>query len=513
MASLPPPLLLALCLLPACAYAPPSAAAAALQAALDAAIAARAPAFALPAGADIFFNDASLNISGAASISIDGGNSTLYFAPGAGVMLESCTGVALRNLAIDYVPLPYVHGTVTAANASTTTVRLDDASLTFEALLQQYPPHDIWPPPSAFDGATGDYRGTVCRWGAPAPAREIAPREYAVACGGAAARVGDVFVAATRVGVTLSLSRTAAVTVTDVTIHAAGYMAITEFLGGGGNVYERVRLVPRNASRPLASNADGFHSSGMRAGPTLRGVEIRNLLDDYFNVHNTFQLVVAVESPTRVLLGDFQLFPGGNTLYGTQRTLDAAAAGDALSFFPINTFTYPAAATQRIADVALVAGADAAAALARAYAAAAAAAAATPCSACHRGLNAFASAQLYNVTLTGPLPPLPSPALVNLDALSNAGARIEGCAFSGSASNTGRFKSSGGVIAGSSWRLTQSQNLEIAPLQNWLEGMLGIHNISIRDNVFYGTRESPVKVFGATNVSQANNTFIPTGLM
>jgi hypothetical protein len=44
-------------------------------------------------------------------------------------------------------------------------------------------------------------------------------------------------------------------------------------------VYDHVAIVPRSVSTPLASNADGFHSSGMRFGPQLVGVEIRNLLD------------------------------------------------------------------------------------------------------------------------------------------------------------------------------------------------------------------------------------------
>ena len=52
-----------------------------------------------------------------------------------------------------------------------------------------------------------------------------------------------------------------------------------EFLGDGGNVYINVSVVPRSARMPLASNADGFHSSGMKFGPQLFNVEIRNLLD------------------------------------------------------------------------------------------------------------------------------------------------------------------------------------------------------------------------------------------
>lgn len=100
-----------------------------------------------------------------------------------------------------------------------------------------------------------------------------------------------------------------------VSIYSAGNMAITEFQGGGGNHYNNVFLVPRGPTTPLASNADGFHSSGMRHGPTLSNVSMLNLLDDYFNVHNTFQIVAKRAGPRSVLVGDYQYLAGDNTLY------------------------------------------------------------------------------------------------------------------------------------------------------------------------------------------------------
>ena len=33
---------------------------------------------------------------------------------------------------------------------------------------------------------------------------------------------------------------------------------------------------------------------------------MQNLLDDYFNVHNTFQIVVQRAGPASVLVGDYQ---------------------------------------------------------------------------------------------------------------------------------------------------------------------------------------------------------------
>ena len=41
-----------------------------------------------------------------------------------------------------------------------------------------------------------------------------------------------------------------------------------------------------------------------------------------------------------------------------------------------------------------------------------------------------------------------------------------------------------------------------------MEGMLGIHDVLIANNTFYGMRGSPVHVFGAADVRQINNTYI-----
>ena len=518
------------------AAAPPSPAAAALQAAVDAAVAAGAPAFTLPPGS-IFFNAASFNLSRLDGMAISGGaGTTLVFEPGFGVAVTDARAAVLSGFAIDYAPLPYVFGPVRAANASSFVVELDPASLTFAELVARYPPHDTWPGAGAF--RAGELVRPACGWGRPTPAtpRAGAARTFDVACSGAALLPGDVFVAATRVGITLSLTRCAKVTVHDVSILAAGYMALTEFQGDGGNVYERVRIAPPSDARPLGSNADGFHSSGAAAGPRLDHVEIRNLFDDYFNVHTTSQLYIG-PSAAGYLIGDYQLFAGLETNYGTQTTLDRVAPGETLSFYPLNTFSFPPLATGAVAGLARVDGAAADALLADAYARASAAAVATPCSACKKGLNKYANAQLWNVTFAVPLAGVPPLSFSTADAIAAGGAVVTDCVFQNSISNLGRWKSSNSRIERTSWARTSNQNLEIEPLQNWLwvlplarrrsprrakapnptpppkssrrEGPFGVHNVSIDSCVFEGTDNSPVHTFGATDVRQTNNTFVP----
>lgn len=165
----------------------------------------------------------------------------------------------------------------------------------------------------------------------------------------------------------------------------------------------------------------------------------------------------------------------------------------------------------KIASIMRVTGNTATTLLSTAHTAAAKVAKQTPCSACRAGFNPYAAAQLYNITFALPLPAtVQALSLFNADNISNTGAVVEGCSFTGSSSNLGRFKSSGGKLLGNVWhRGPTVQNLEIEPLQNWMEGMLGIHNILMQDNTFYGTGTSPVHTFGATGVQQINNTFIP----
>ena len=50
--------------------------------------------------------------------------------------------------------------------------------------------------------------------------------------------------------------------------------------------------------------------------------------------------------------------------------------------------------------------------------------------------------------------------------------------------------------------------MQVEPLQNWMEGMLGIHDVAVYDNTFHGSKTDPVHTFGATSVRQANNTFL-----
>lgn len=129
-------------------------------------------------------------------------------------------------------------------------------SLTFEDFYKAYPTHDTYPPATVFAKGTVNFKAELGGWGRPVDATLVSGRVYSIPTTTAikTLAVGDVLVAATRYGYTVTSSHTTNITFEDVRIYAASNMAITEFQGGGGNTYRNVSLVPRGPATPLGSN-------------------------------------------------------------------------------------------------------------------------------------------------------------------------------------------------------------------------------------------------------------------
>ncbi len=87
----------------------------------------------------------------------------------------------------------------------------------------------------------------------------------------------------------------------NVTIQSGGGFCFHENGGMGGNIYNGLKVtyapVPKDAEMPplVACNADAFHSSGTRHGPTLERCSFEGMPDDGIAIHGSFQLVRAIE--------------------------------------------------------------------------------------------------------------------------------------------------------------------------------------------------------------------------
>lgn len=225
------------------------------------------------------------------------------------VGFEGCTNVTLRGLTIDYDPLPFTQGHITA-------LAPDKAWLEFE-IGAGYPDHDLEERIEIYDPATGELRRETTRW---TPGFErIGERRYRVQKHEGyrfseerdTEQVGDVLVTNHRHperagGHAIVASHCTALTLEDVTIYASPCFAFLEH-DCDASTYRRCRVdrrtladdpVPRAHPRMRSLNADAFHSTGAARGPALLGCIAKYMGDDAVNIHGTYHYVAASRSNT-----------------------------------------------------------------------------------------------------------------------------------------------------------------------------------------------------------------------
>jgi hypothetical protein len=305
-------------------------------------------------------------------------------------------------------------------------------------------------------------------------------------------------------GITLHLFNCSNVTVEDVVLRAAPFMAVTAFQGYGNHTFRNIHFVP-HPSRDLVGRRDAMHFSDLRVGPTVINSTIGYTGDDFFNVHSTMLLVLncshnATEgrqssSKWECLLVNPRVLPSAprNSVYGTFSTLEFVRPGDVLSFYP-----WPAA--DMVMQLPLVTNATVVylenvsadyGALAQEilppllqY---------PPNTSWHQATNQttqFAADDVWRVsmqlnTTVTPISLPPVGSIVTVDTITTGGTQLINNVFSNTNCNFGRFKSPGSIIRGNTFRGARNENLEITPLPQWFEGPVNVRDIDIEDNVFY----------------------------
>jgi len=277
-----------------------------VQAFIDAAVADGQTEITLPGGE--LRLDSGVLVNGAQDLVIDGAGSTLVFMDwrAGGIELRSCARVTLRDLSIDYGPLPFTQGTIVALSE-------DRSVCEFEV-------HDGYP------ALSEDYLARQCyvyepdrprlRWGVP----DIYPRSVE-AIGERRGRitvstqtpmlervqVGDRVVLTIRGTAAVHLNTCADVTLEDLTVHASPGIAIMGRYLTGGNVFRRVAIEPgpppAGATQPrlMSACADGLNVAYATRGPLIEDCSFRAQGDDSVNLHGATLVVCAVEDGALVL--------------------------------------------------------------------------------------------------------------------------------------------------------------------------------------------------------------------
>lgn len=230
------------------------------------------------------------------------------------VVLGSCRNLTLKNVFIDWDPLPFTQGTIVELDAAKRTleVKIDEGYERVSEGMAMVPQNKNagWRG-VLFDASTSELKAdqpgfTVSAfWD-----DKLENGNYRVGVnifydrpfGELGAQAGDKIVMFKREGRAFRIEGCEGVVLEDVTMYTSPFVCFAEAHGKGGTVYRRVNIVRRpGTSRLLSSNADGINSSNCETGPLIENCRIEYLGDDFINVHGHFGRVLTQESPNTII--------------------------------------------------------------------------------------------------------------------------------------------------------------------------------------------------------------------
>jgi hypothetical protein len=247
---------------------------------------------------------------------LDGNGAQLInTARAASLGISNSNRVVVRDLAIDYDPLPYTQGVIAGFDRTATivTVKVDPGYPDDPALLaslndgffkvmdrrtRSLKPgaRDFLSPKRAERLGPGLIRVTL-HWSA----NDTFPSQLKIANGDPVAICNSIADAV----VVTDCSDT---TFSDVKLLASPAMGILENSGPGGTRFERVSIVPgprpkgATTDRLVSTNSDGSHFTAVARGPVIEDCVYANTSDDAINVHGFYYYVVRRTGPRRYLL-------------------------------------------------------------------------------------------------------------------------------------------------------------------------------------------------------------------
>jgi hypothetical protein len=218
------------------------------------------------------------------------------------VNFEHCRNVRLTGLTVDYDPLPFTEGRITALAPDKSWVEFQVAA--------GYPAYTGGSRVEIFDPATGELRRETRGWDT--NYTTISPGRHRLGKGNGyrydtnwdMEEPGDILVAdQCSAGGTkdhaVVASHCAGLKLEGVTIYASPCFGFLE-LDCTGSIYRRCRVdrrspaddpVKRELPRYRSLDADAFHSIGAVKGPAILGCTAKFQGDDCVNIHGTYDLV------------------------------------------------------------------------------------------------------------------------------------------------------------------------------------------------------------------------------
>jgi hypothetical protein len=236
------------------------------------------------------------------------------------ISIDKCEGLTVRGLKIDYDPLPFTQGKITALSA--------DKKITDIEIFSGYPAADratnfkyeIYRPD------TRTLRRDDCNV---AKVEAVDAMHLRVTKGAGSAddpeQIGDIIVIGAEyapdgsIPHAVTLDYSTGTSLENVTVFASNCFGFIEF-GCSGSVYSHCRIdrcppaediARRSDPRIRSLDADAYHSGGAAKGPSYLNCSAKFMGDDCVNIHGSYNMVTSREgSVLRVLVKDDIYVPG-----------------------------------------------------------------------------------------------------------------------------------------------------------------------------------------------------------
>lgn len=243
-----------------------------------------------------------INMTGAKNLTIEGNGATLVWSqPVTGFHMQECSNVTFKNLNLDFDPMVYTQGTVTAKSGSTITLRVDkgfsDSASWLTDSKNRYG--------MVFDAKTNAPKAgyshtyafsSVTKTGSMTLSATI---NFGTANGVPTPEVGDKLSIFRWAGPAMFIAQDCEKTAyRNINLYQSPGSAVSETSGKGGSVMDHFNVVPgpdvSGTKRCMSIMSDAFHFGNVEKGPTMTNCTISNCADDGVNVQGFFFHVLKV---------------------------------------------------------------------------------------------------------------------------------------------------------------------------------------------------------------------------
>ena len=385
--------------------------------------------------------------------------------------LERCRNVTVRGLSIDYDPLPYTQGRITALSADRRVVDITLFDGYPAAATAHFFKYEIFDPATRELKTSDDYYGLGLKVTGGRSLRLTKPegaRDYGEA-------LGDLIVIASTHATggvephAVRLDHCANIVMEDVTVWASNCFGFFE-THSDRTSYLRCRIdrrppaddpVTRGSPRLRSLNADAFHSKHAGVGPQIIGCTAFYMGDDAVNICGDYHLVTE----------------GSGARYRVLAREAFFAEGDPLELFTHEGHRLPDTRVIKIESAGVISDRERAL-LAR--------------QPMESSIRTAWTPQVYQITFERDVALTPFSVVASTARMGN-GFRVADCRFGHNRSRGILIKASHGDIAGNRITRTRGHAIYVAPEYWWLESG-NSSDVRITGNTITGSRDIPIAI-------------------